>query len=207
MSSDEDTNVIHDGGFRVLSGLADSEIPKRRKVFSKKRSPPKSDTTTPRPGRDILYRYIEDLEVRIALLEKLLRRVAPTVNIDTEVGPSFNLQTWQAVKEKSLSSHMASATQVAAAFPTLHVLPHATSFTTSKDFQSRFSSPAQPSIRSNNPPVQEELEPSDGESNLRRNDETGGGFLEKEMEKLSLGDVVEKKFLGKARQDFTRPRN
>ncbi|KAG8996023.1 hypothetical protein FRB93_000985 [Tulasnella sp. JGI-2019a] len=237
MSSDEDTNVIHDGGFRVLSGLADSEIPKRRKVFracdicrmrkircdaysernmekcsfcathklectfiqgSKKRSPPKSDTTTPRPGRDILYRYIEDLEVRIALLEKLLRRVAPTVNIDTEVGPSFNLQTWQAVKEKSLSSHMASATQVAAAFPTLHVLPHATSFTTSKDFQSRFSSPAQPSIRSNNPPVQEELEPSDGESNLRRDDETGGGFLEKEMEKLSLGDVVEKKFLGKS---------
>ncbi|KAG8996025.1 hypothetical protein FRB93_000987 [Tulasnella sp. JGI-2019a] len=240
MSSDGDMNVIHDGGFRVLTGLADSEMPKRRKVSracdicrmkkircdahsepnmekcsycaahklectfiqgSKKRSPPNPGTTTPSPALDILYRYIEDLEERVALLEKLLRRVAPTVNIDTEVGPSFNMQTWHEVKGKSLSSHMtrAPATQIAATSRILHVLPHATSSTTaSKDFQSRFSSPTQLSIRSSNSPVQEELEPSDDESHLRRSDGVGGGFLEKEMEKLSLGDIAEKKFLGKS---------
>ncbi|KAG9004731.1 hypothetical protein FRB94_002153, partial [Tulasnella sp. JGI-2019a] len=40
----------------------------------KKRSPPKVVTATPSLTRDILHKYIEDLEERIALLEKLLRR-------------------------------------------------------------------------------------------------------------------------------------
>ncbi|KAG8996020.1 hypothetical protein FRB93_000982 [Tulasnella sp. JGI-2019a] len=241
MSTDEDkdANLIHDGDFRVLAGLTDSETPKRRKISRlsracdscrtkkircdahsqpdkkcshcavhkldctfirgiKKRSPPKPVTTTPSPTRDILHRYIEDLEERIALLERLLQRVAPTVNIDAEVGPSFNMQTWHTVKGKSLSSRIPwnTTTQVAAASSKLHILPHATSSTRgSKDFQSRLSSPIRSGIRSSSSLA---LESPDDESTLGRNDGTGGGFLEHEMERLSLGDTPEKEFFGKS---------
>ncbi|KAG9005821.1 hypothetical protein FRB93_009217 [Tulasnella sp. JGI-2019a] len=176
----------------------------------KKRSPPKSNLSAPTPTstlgsstapRDMLYRYIKDLEERIALLEKLLRRVAPNVNIDAEVGLSFDKRTWEIVKEESLASRTscAPATQVATASSTLHVLSHATMFTmASKDPQSRFSSPGRLSMRSGSLPALGDLESSDGEANLTRNDGTGGDDLEKEMEKLSLGDPAEKKFLGKS---------
>ncbi|KAG8991849.1 hypothetical protein FRB94_012217 [Tulasnella sp. JGI-2019a] len=164
----------------------------------KRGSPPKLGTTTPSPTRDILHRYIEDLEERVAQLEKLLRRVAPTVNIDAEVGPSFNMQTWHAVKDKSLSLHMLRdpVTQEAAAFPTLYVLPHATSSTAApRDFQSRVSSPAQSGIRSSSSLA---LESPDDETALGRSDGMGGGFLEHAMERLSLGDTGEKEFFGKS---------
>ncbi|KAG9016462.1 hypothetical protein FRB93_010711 [Tulasnella sp. JGI-2019a] len=238
MSSDEE---IHEGDFRVLTGLTDLGISKRKKVpracdicrrkkircdaHSKpstekcshcaaykldctfaagatRRSLPKPQASTwtpsgPRPPSDMLYRYIEDLEERIDLLEKLLRRVAPTVNIDTEVGPSFNMQTWQAVKGKSLSLHTL-VTQVATTSSTLHVLPRATVFTTAPKDHSRFSSPAQPSIRSDSSHAQEDLEPSDGEIHQTSNDGTVGDYVENALEKLSLGDTEGGKFMGKS---------
>ncbi|KAG9034389.1 hypothetical protein FRB95_013297 [Tulasnella sp. JGI-2019a] len=238
MSTDEDVNLIHDDNFRVLAGLKDSEMPRRRIIPRlsracdicrikkircdahskpnkrcshcavhnldctfikgiKKRSPHRLVTTTPSPTRDILHRYIGDLEERIALLEKLLRRVAPSVNIDAEVGPSFNMQTWHAVRGESLSSAMLRdfVTPIAAVSPTLHVLPHATSSTVApKDFQSLLSSPTQSGIGSSSLV----LESPDDEATLGRNDGTGGGFLEHEMESLSLGDMGEKEFFGKS---------
>ncbi|KAG9026808.1 hypothetical protein FRB95_008476 [Tulasnella sp. JGI-2019a] len=238
MSSDEE---IHEGDFRVLTGLANSGMPKRNKVpracdicrrkkircdahtkantekcshcaaykldctfaaGTNRRSPPKPHAPTstpsgPTPPVDMLYRYIEDLEERIDLLEKLVRRVAPTVKIDIEVGPSFNMQTWQTVKGKSLSSCTPVA-QVATTYSTLHVLPRATMFTTTSKDQSRFSSPAQPSIRSGSSHAQEDLEPSDGEIHPTGNDESVGDALENAMEKLSLGDTRGGIFFGKS---------
>ncbi|KAG9005820.1 hypothetical protein FRB93_009216 [Tulasnella sp. JGI-2019a] len=241
MSSGEALNGINDGDFRVLTGLADSEITKRKKVTracdicrrkrircdahskpnmekcthcsshkldctfvesAKKRSPPKSDATMSTPSgptlpSDLLFRYIKDLEERIDLLEKLLRRVAPDINIDVDVGPSFDMQTWETVKGKSLFSHApwAPATQISAASSELH----ATLFTTApKDLRGRFSSPAPLSIGSGSSPAQDDLEPSDDDTNLTRNDGTVGDRLEERIEKLSLGDTAEKKFLGKS---------
>ncbi|KAG9013076.1 hypothetical protein FRB94_003909 [Tulasnella sp. JGI-2019a] len=50
--------------------------------------------------------YVRDLEERVELLEKLIRRVMPHVDIDTEVGPSFNQHTWEAVKDMSRSTRL-----------------------------------------------------------------------------------------------------
>ncbi|KAG9029914.1 hypothetical protein FRB95_004744 [Tulasnella sp. JGI-2019a] len=38
--------------------------------------------------------YVEDLEKRVKLLEQLIRRVAPTVDIDKEIGPGFDQDSW-----------------------------------------------------------------------------------------------------------------
>ncbi|KAG9034371.1 hypothetical protein FRB95_013279 [Tulasnella sp. JGI-2019a] len=146
----------------------------------------------------MLYSYIEDLEERIDLLEKLLQRVVPTVDIDMEVGPSFNKQTWEMVKRKSLPLHAsrAPATQVSSE---LHPIPRGTpSLIVPKDLQNRFSSPAQPSPRNDSSLVQEDPEPSDDDTNLTRKDGIVGDCLEERLQKLSLGDTAEKNFLGKS---------
>ncbi|KAG8885518.1 hypothetical protein FRB97_000843 [Tulasnella sp. 331] len=69
-----------------------------------KRSPPKA--------------YVDGLEKRIQLLEQLIQRVAPNIDIDAEVGPSFNRQTWAAVR----SAYSSRESQ-----PSLQVLPQARS--------------------------------------------------------------------------------
>lgn len=53
---------------------------------NKKRSAPKANPTTSIPGnckvpQDLLYKYVEDLEERVALLEKLIRRVSVALSV------------------------------------------------------------------------------------------------------------------------------
>ncbi|KAG8883492.1 hypothetical protein FRB97_006475 [Tulasnella sp. 331] len=60
-------------------------------------------------GRQVVSssaRYIDALEKRVKLLEGLIRRVAPTVDINDEVGPSFDQCNWEKVKGTLSSTKM-----------------------------------------------------------------------------------------------------
>ncbi|KAG9005818.1 hypothetical protein FRB93_009214 [Tulasnella sp. JGI-2019a] len=138
---------------------------------SKKRSPPKA--------------YVDGLEQRIQLLEELIRRVAPTINIDEEVGPSFNRQTWASVRASYASK---------ASHPSLHILP-----------QSRSSTGASPGHNMDYTPkidssfTQEDTDNSDHEKNYA---DTGSAsfskHLENKMEELDVGMPTERRFHGKS---------
>ncbi|KAG8907760.1 hypothetical protein FRB99_002259 [Tulasnella sp. 403] len=45
-----------------------------------------------------LLRYIDDLEERCRLLEQLVLRLSPKINLELEVGPRFNKDNWATVK-------------------------------------------------------------------------------------------------------------
>ncbi|KAG8879625.1 hypothetical protein FRB97_001320 [Tulasnella sp. 331] len=203
MSSDEDLHDIDDGGIGELTGHGD--MSKRRKVLShcstykldctfvegaKKRSPPKA--------------YIDDLERRVELLEQLIRRVAPTVNIDDEVGPSFNKHTWAAVKGASSASRASrpSTGQQASSSSALLVLPqHQSSTLASSMLQSPLSGTTLRSSTIDSSAAQEDREVSDAEDNFPGSDVTPMSMhvgLENKMRKLEVGEAMERRFHGKS---------
>ncbi|KAG8864936.1 hypothetical protein FRB96_003523 [Tulasnella sp. 330] len=174
---------------------------------AKKRSPPKPNPSTPVPGgckvpRDLIYRFIEDLEERVHLLEKLIRRMLPALDVDKEVGPSFNQDTWVTVKNKSppMQKIWPVTSEVSKDPSSLHVLPQVIrSSVAPKELGIRFASPGQRDVASESTTAREDLEPSDDDTNLKRNDGTTiTEHLERRMEKLHLGDESEKTFMGKS---------
>ncbi|KAG8864937.1 hypothetical protein FRB96_003524 [Tulasnella sp. 330] len=90
--------------------------------------------------------------------------------------------------------------EVSAASSSLRVPLHGTrSSGAPKDVRIRLTSPDRRSVTSDGPTTREDLEPSDDETNLTRNDGTTiTTHLEQQMEKLHLGDNNEKKFMGKS---------
>ncbi|KAG9005867.1 hypothetical protein FRB93_009265 [Tulasnella sp. JGI-2019a] len=151
---------------------------------AKKRSPPKA--------------YIDDLEKRVELLEQLIHRVAPTVDIDEEVGPSFNKHTWATIKGASSSSR-ASRPSTGQQTSTLHVLPHAKPSTaTPQMLQSPLSGASlRPSIVDSSA-AREDRDKSDDEENYPGNDGSFTKTLENRMQKLNVGPAMERRFHGKS---------
>ncbi|KAG9013058.1 hypothetical protein FRB94_003890 [Tulasnella sp. JGI-2019a] len=220
MSSDEDlqANDTDEGGFRVLTGVGG--MSKRKKVLracdscrrkkircdvhskpdmpkctychthkldctflegAKKRSPPKG--------------YFKDLEERVVLLEKLIRRLAPNVDIDAEVGPSFTRHTWETVKgTSSVQASPPAVHQVASPYSPSLIPPHAALPPLSaRTLKAPLLTPP------HNSAALEDIENSDHERNLTNNDGTvAERQLEVDMQKLHLGDTTEKRFLGKS---------
>ncbi|KAG9032774.1 hypothetical protein FRB95_001034 [Tulasnella sp. JGI-2019a] len=216
MSSDEDTRNMN-GSFGLLTGLGD--VPKRKRALRacdicrkkklrcdardkpvmtkcshctifkldctfvegvKKRAPPKA--------------YLGYLEERVELLEKLIRHTMPHVDIDAEVGLSFNQRTWDAAKGASwpAQSFRSSASQV----PFNPTSQQAT--TSMKSEQNPLSSLLQSPIATEELAIPEDNEDSSDDKILTSNDRTMGEILEEKMEQLHLGDTKEKLFLGKS---------
>ncbi|KAG9004288.1 hypothetical protein FRB93_010358 [Tulasnella sp. JGI-2019a] len=224
MSSEEDVRRTDDV-FEVLTGLGD--IPAKRKRVSracdicrrkklrcdahgtptmtkcshcftfkldctfvegaKRRTPPKG--------------YIHDLEERIDMLEKLIRRVMPHIDIDAEVGPSFNQDTWETVKGASQSTRLfqPSAGRDPSASTSLQVLADMRQVATPlKNGRSLLSGlPPRPVITGASA-TPEDDEGSGEENILMSNDGTVAENTETRMGQLYLGDTTEKIFLGKS---------
>ncbi|KAG9005844.1 hypothetical protein FRB95_001037 [Tulasnella sp. JGI-2019a] len=142
--------------------------------------------------------YIKDLEERVELLEKLIRRVMPHVDIDAEVGPSFNQHTWEAVRGMSQStrSFRPPASQVPSTSTSDAGIQQATApWKTKQSLLSSFSQ------RLDTPEVS--ATPDDGddsgdERNLATIDGTVAEDLEIKMAELHLTDTTDKLFLGKS---------
>ncbi|KAG8890326.1 hypothetical protein FRB98_009394 [Tulasnella sp. 332] len=153
----------------------------------------------PSPRRSPPKAYITDLEKRVQSLEALIRRVAPTIDIDKEVGPSFNLHTWEATRRGALSSETPrlAASKSATAPPDSHDLPHV---------KRPISHSIMPSITSSNTATrkptcsftgQGDPDSSDNEKPFASRDGAVTKHLGTMMEKLGLGEGMEKKFHGK----------
>ncbi|KAG8885519.1 hypothetical protein FRB97_000844 [Tulasnella sp. 331] len=169
MSSDENLRASDDDVFRALTDAGDRS--KRKKIS----------------------RYFKDLEERLELLEGLIRRVAPHVDIDKEVGPSFNRYTWESIKGSSSTYIIEpSASQLPSNVPSF--APLSLSAVPSQTLHT-------PIPRALHTKIDglEDTDSSDNERNLTRNDGTDMGHLmETHMQKLHLGDTTEKRFLGKS---------
>ncbi|KAG8888107.1 hypothetical protein FRB98_008373 [Tulasnella sp. 332] len=143
--------------------------------------------------------YITALEERVELLEKLIRRaqVAPSVDINAEIGPSFNRDTWGAVRSASSSirSSIPSAGQTPNTYSPLLVLPDPPA---PKGLQRGLLSTALTVSAGDTFKSEREVDGSDNENSLAVNDGTLTEHMEMKMQRLHLGDVTEKLFLGKS---------
>ncbi|KAG8864804.1 hypothetical protein FRB96_003390 [Tulasnella sp. 330] len=150
---------------------------------AKKRTPPKA--------------YITALEERIERLENLMRRVAPNVDIDAEVGPSFNKDTWDKLKSAPSLTRLsqAQATRAPDAYSPLLVPPDAR-VTSAQQTHILHITRATPT--GDSPTTSVDLEGSDDEINLTHNDGTLPGPLDAKMQQLHLEDTGDKLYLGKA---------
>ncbi|KAG9013081.1 hypothetical protein FRB94_003914 [Tulasnella sp. JGI-2019a] len=145
--------------------------------------------------------YTRDLEERVELLEKLIRRVMPHVDIDAEVGPSFNRHTWEAVKGASQPTRLFQppASQVPSTSASDASTQQATASWKTK--QSLLSSVSSVSQRLDTPEASAspgDNEDSDDERNLAIIDDEVTDDWEIKMAELHLTDTTEKLFVGKS---------
>ncbi|KAG8882463.1 hypothetical protein FRB97_008192 [Tulasnella sp. 331] len=145
-------------------------------------------------------KYITALEERVERLENLIRRVAPNIDVDAEVGPSFNKDTWDTVKDMlSTRPSQGSTGQPRApdAYSPLLILPDAMIVNT---MQTPLLNIARTSTNGDTPTALVDLEGSDDERNLTSNDGTLPPSVDARIRQLHLGDAGEKLYLGKAVQ-------
>ncbi|KAG8882484.1 hypothetical protein FRB98_003681 [Tulasnella sp. 332] len=132
---------------------------------------------------------------------RLTSSVAPTINIDEEVGPSFDQHTWARLKSASLirASRPSADVAVSKTFPLLHVLPKVQSSGPSQTFSSVISTTPLPAIIDSSA-AQEDMENSDNERNFANEDGTLTSHLENKMQKLTLdkGPSMDRRFHGKS---------
>ncbi|KAG8987926.1 hypothetical protein FRB94_008216 [Tulasnella sp. JGI-2019a] len=142
--------------------------------------------------------YIIDLEKRIKLLEQLIRRTTPNIDIDKEVGPSFNQHTWGRANRASQTLGP-SMDQASATSSLLHILSPAQRLP-------GYTQTLQNSLLSMVPTktetlaAQEDKEDSDGERNFAEDDGTLSQHLAEKFKKLQLSNepTMERRFHGKS---------
>lgn len=128
MSSEEDFGGLSDADGRTRHG---PDVKKRRKLMRAcdhcRKKKTKCDSTAQSgktcsncrankwdctfiedaEKRGIPKRYVEELEKRCRLLEQLILRFAPFVDLEREVGPKFDRDTWASVKAAATSPEQA----------------------------------------------------------------------------------------------------